>query len=63
MTTNLNHPINMLRSNAKRNGKAHSKGQVDDASVFKRALRSGSVWDDKVASSWVSFFRFEATLQ
>jgi len=39
--------INMLKNNSKRNGKVNSKDQRTDLSVFKRALISNSVWDDK----------------
>ena len=40
--------INMLKNNSKRNGKVNSKDQRTDLSVYKRALISNSVWDDKV---------------
>lgn len=38
----------MLRNNSKKNGRATSAEQSENLSCFKRALKAGSTWDDKV---------------
>ena len=43
----------MLRNSAKKNGKANSAEQSGNMSVLSRALKAGSIWDDKV-----DFFKF-----